>query len=403
MPVMPDLIRDVTGRELAFAARWGGVLSMVYAVMQFLVAPIMGALSDRYGRRPVIMISLAAYSLDFLLLALAPNLAVLLLARILAGAFAATFTTANAYIADISPPEKRAANFGLMGAAFGLGFILGPLIGGFVGDAAGPRAPFLVVAAMGAMNLVYGSIFLPETLKEEHRRAFDWRRANALGSLVEFAKYPALVAIALTIFFYQVGHWTFPSVWAYFAQERFAWTARDIAYSLALVGLCAAFVQGGLTRIVIPRIGERGAAIFGLSVSAVVYPSFGLVTQAWMVYALIPFNALAGFTLPALQGIMSRTLPPNAQGELQGAIAAIAGLSMIIGPFAMTQLFAAFADPGAPVKIGPVTVSEAGAPFYLPGAPFIAAGALAALALATLTIALRNTRRREAEAAAPAE
>ena len=400
MPVMPDLIMDVTGEGRAFAARWGGVLSTVYAVMQFIMSPIIGALSDRYGRRPVILGSLGAYSLDFLLLAVAPNLALLLLARVLAGAFAATFTTANAYIADISPPEKRAANFGLMGAAFGLGFIVGPLIGGLVGDMYGPRAPFYVVAALGAANLVYGFFFLPETLAAENRRAFDWRRANALGSFIHFRQYPMILPIAVTLFLYQLGHWTFPSVWAYYAGEKFSWTPSDIAYSLAAVGLAAAIVQGGLTRVVIPRIGERAAAFCGIGVSILIMPAYAFADQGWMIYAIVPIGALSGFTLPSLQGIMSRTLPANAQGELQGAVASVNGLSMIIGPFVMTQTFAAFAAPGEPVSVGPLVLLENGAPVYFPGAPFMLAGVLTTMAFLVLTNAVRRIQRpRDADAA----
>ncbi len=381
MPVMPQLIMDVTGEGLPDAAQWGGVLTLVFAVMQFLMMPVMGGLSDRYGRRPVILGSLAAYSADFLLMALAPSIGFLIVARSLAGAFAATFSTANAYIADISPPEKRAANFGLMGAAFGLGFIIGPAIGGFLGENFGPRAPFYFVAALGAANLVYGLLSLPETLRPELRRRFDWRRANALGNFAQFARYPAILPIALCIFLYQLAHWTFPSVWAYYAEERFAWTPSDIGLSLMAVGISAAIVQGGLTRAVVPKFGEAAVASFGLSVAILAYVGYGLANEGWMIYVLIPFGALAGFTLPALQSIMSRTMPPDAQGELQGAIAAIGGLSMIIAPWLMTQVFAAFIRPGEPLYVGGVAILPSGAPFYFPGAPFFLACLLAIGAL----------------------
>ncbi|MEE2691367.1 MAG: TCR/Tet family MFS transporter [Pseudomonadota bacterium] len=407
MPVMPQLIMDVTGEDLSHAARWGGRLSLVYAAMQFFMSPVMGALSDRFGRRPVILGSLAAYSADFFLMAVAPTIGFLLLARLLAGAFAATFSTANAFIADISPPEKRAANFGLMGSAFGLGFIIGPAIGGVLGDEFGPRAPFYAVAALGMINLAYGYFFLPESLKPEHRRAFDWKRANALGNFLHFRRYPALLPIALSIFLFQTGHWTFPSVWAYFAEARFNWSPKEIGFSLMAVGLAAAVVQGGLTRVVIPRIGERRAAVFGLAIAAATYFCYGLATHGWMIYALIAFGALAGFTVPALQGIMSRTLPPNAQGELQGAIASIMGLSMIIGPYLMTQVFAAFIEPGRPFLLADVTILEDGAPFYFPGAPFVLASLLALASLAPLAVAFGKIKRprtdKPAEAAAPGE
>lgn len=393
MPVMPKLIMDVTGEDLAHAAQWGGLLSLVYAFMQFFMSPVMGALSDRFGRRPVILGSLAAYSIDFLLMALAPTIGFLLIARILAGAFAATFSTANAFIADISAPEKRAANFGLMGSAFGLGFIIGPALGGVLGDEFGPRAPFYAVAALGAINFVYGFFFLPESLKRENRRAFDWRRANALGNFLHFRQYPTILPIALAIFLFQTGHWTFPSVWAYYAEARFDWSPREIGFSLMAVGLAAAVVQGGLTRVVIPKIGERRAALTGLAIAAVTYCCYGLATQGWMIYALIAVGALGGFTLPALQGIMSRTLPANAQGELQGAVASIMGLSMIIGPYLMTQVFAAFLEPGRPFALAGVTVLEHGAPFYFPGAPFVLASLLTLAALIALVAAFGRIER----------
>jgi DHA1 family tetracycline resistance protein-like MFS transporter len=394
MPVMPQLIMEVSGEDLAHAAKWGGILSFSYAVMQFAMMPVMGALSDRFGRRPVILASLAAYSTDFLLMALAPTIGWLLAARILAGAFSATFTTANAYIADISPPEKRAANFGMMGAAFGLGFIIGPGLGGLLGEHFGPRAPFYFVAMIGAANLVYGLMFLPETLAAENRRAFSLGRANALGNFRRFREYPAILPIALVIFFGQLAHWTFPSVWSYFAEERYGWTPSDIGLSLMAVGVGSAIVQGGLTRLVVPRVGEHAAAIFGMSIATAVYLGYAFADKGWMVYALIPFGALAGFTLPSLQSIMSRTLPANAQGELQGAIGAINGLTMIIGPFLMTQVFSAFAKPGTPFAIGDVVVLPSGAPFYFPGAPFAVASALVLCGLLTLRAAFARERPR---------
>ena len=399
MPVMPQLIIEVTGQDLAHAAQWGGLLSFVYALMQFIMMPVVGGLSDRFGRRPVILASLAAYSFDFLIMAIAPVIGLIVAARLLAGAFAATFSTANAYIADISPPEKRAANFGLMGAAFGLGFIIGPGIGGILGDMYGPRAPFYFVAALGALNFVYGFFILPETLKKENRRPFEWRRANALGNFKQFAQYPVMLPIAGALFLYQLAHWTFPSVWSYFAIERFGWSEKSIGWSLMYVGLMAAIVQGGLTRIVIPKIGERKAALFGVSIAIATYIGFAFSNEDWMVYALITVSALAGLTLPALQGVMSRTIPPNAQGELQGAVAAIASLSMIMGPPLMTQIFAAFSAPGTPFAIGDMTILPHGVSVYLPGAPFLLAALLTMLAFIPLLIAFRRVARPRAEPA----
>lgn len=379
MPVMPELIMEVTGQPRADAARWGGILSMAFAVMQFIMMPVMGSLSDRFGRRPVILGSLAAYSFDFLLMAIAPSLAILFIARILAGSFAATFSTANAYIADISPPEKRAANFGLMGAAFGLGFIIGPALGGLIGDELGHRAPFFAVAGLGFINFVYGWFFLPETHLKENRRKFEWHRANALGAFRHFRQYPVILPIALVMFLYQLAHWAFPSVWAYYAGERFGWSAKQIGFSLMAVGLASAVVQGGLTRIVLPKFGERKAAFFGAAIAVIAYFGYGVVTEGWMVYPLIAFGALAGFTAPALQGIMSRTVPADAQGQLQGAIGSINGVSMIVGPVLMTQIFSAF--------------SRDGAPLYFPGAPFVLASLLTALAIIPLFAAIGRIQR----------
>lgn len=393
IPVMPQLIMEVTGQDLAHAAKWGGVLSLVYAFMQFFMMPVMGALSDRYGRRPIILGSLAAFSIDFLLMAVAPTLAFLLAARVIAGAFAATFSTANAYIADITPADKRAARFGVMGAAFGLGFIIGPGVGGLLGDAFGPRAPFYAVASLGLINFALGWFLLPETLDAAHRRAFDWRRANALGNAAQLAKYPALVPIAVAVFFAQLGHWTFPSVWSYFAQARFDWGPREIGYSLMAVGFSAALVQGGLTKHAVAALGERRAALTGFAIGAVAYLGYGFADQGWMIYLLIAFGALGGFAQPALQAIMSRAMPANAQGELQGMVGALQGLSMIIGPYVMTQVFAAFIAPGEPLTLAGVTLLPDGAPFRFPGASFVLASCLTAISLVILVFAFQKMER----------
>ena len=397
IPVMPKLIMEVTGEGLASAAQWGGYLSFVYALTQFVMMPIVGGLSDRFGRRPVILVSLAAYSFDFLIMAIAPTIGLILAARVLAGAFAATFSTANAYIADISPPEKRAANFGLMGAAFGLGFIIGPGIGGILGEEFGPRAPFFFVAALGAINFIYGLIVLPETLKEENRRPFEWKRANAFGNFKQFAQYPVMLPIAGAILLYQLAHWTFPSVWSYFAMEQFKWSEKSIGWSLMYVGLMAAIVQGGLTRLIVPKLGERKTALLGVSIAITTYLGFAFAMDEWMIYALITVSALAGLTTPALQGIMSRTMPADAQGELQGAVAAIASLSMIVGPPLMTQVFAAFSAPNEAFAIGKTTVLENGVGIYFPGAPFLLAAILTAIAFVPLMIAFRRVARPRAE------
>jgi len=393
IPVMPQLIMDVTGENLASAAQWGGYLSLVYALMQFVMMPIIGALSDSFGRRPVLLVSMAAYSLDFLIMAVAPVIGMIVVARVLAGAFAATYSTANAYIADITPPDERAGRFGMMGAAFGLGFIIGPAIGGILGEYFGPRAPFYFVAGLGALNFVFGYFVLPESLAKEKRRAFDWKRANAFGNLKQFAQYPIMLPIASVLFLAQVAHWTYPSVWSYYAEEKFAWTPGLIGASLMFVGLTAAIVQGGLTRIAVPRFGERATAIFAMSVTAITYVGFGFVETGWMIYLIIAVSALGGLAQPALQGIMSRTMPADGQGELQGAIGVIASISMILGPPVMTQIFAAFSLPGQPFVIAGVTLLPNGAPVYFPGAPFVFSAFLEVCALALLFLAFRKIAR----------
>lgn len=376
LPVMPQLIMDVTGEGLSEAARWGGYISVAYAVVQFVMMPVMGQLSDRFGRRPILLGSLIAYAADFLMLALAPSLTLIFIARIFAGCFAATFSTANAYIADISPPEKRAANFGLMGAAFGLGFIIGPALGGLIGDEYGHRAPFYAVAALGAINFVYGWLFLPETNPPENRRPFNWRRANAFASFRNFRQYPAILPTAAVFFQLALARWSFPAVWAYYAREAVGWSAREVGFSLMAVGLAAAIVEGGLTRIVIPKLGEARAAILGAGIAVVAYVGYAFASAGWMIYALIAFGAFAGFATPALQGIMSKSAPANAQGELQGAIGSLNGVAMILGPLLMTQVFAAFTGEGAPI--------------YFPGAHFLLAALLAASAFLPLMVAVRR-------------
>ena len=402
MPVMPDLIMEVTGEDRARAAQWGGYLSFAYAIMQFIMMPIIGGLSDRFGRRPVLLVSLLAYSIDFLAMAFAPVIGVIVAARLLAGAFAATFSTANAYIADISPPEKRAANFGLVGAAFGLGFVIGPAIGGALGEHYGVRAPFFFVAAVGAVNFIYGYFVLPETLAPQNRRRFEWKRANAFGNFKQFSQYPAILPIAGVMLIAQLAHWTYPSVWAYYAGEKFSWTLAEIGYSLMFVGLMSAVVQAGVVRVVVPRIGEQAAALFGMSVTAVAYIGYALAESDAVVYGLIAFSALGGLTQPAIQGIMSRTIPANAQGELQGAVAALMSIAMVLGPLMMTQIFAAFSAPGEPFVVGNVVVAPQGAPFYFPGAPFAFAAILEICALALLFLAFRRIVRPHGDAA-PAE
>ncbi len=374
MPVMPKLIMELTGEGVGRAAVYGGAMLFLYAGLQFVLAPVVGGLSDRFGRRPVLLLALGGYAVDYMLMGFAPALWWLFLGRAIAGIFGASYSAAGAYIADISPPEKRAANFGLLGAAFGLGFIIGPVIGGYVGHWFGPRAPFFAAAALAGANLVYGFFVLPETLSEGRRRAFDWRRANPVGSLVQMRLHPAVLGLLAAMMLYQISHRVYPAIWSYFAIERFAWTEADIGLSLGAVGVAAALVQGGLTRAVIPRIGEARATTIGLLVGAFVAVGFAIAPNGWVVYALIPISGLAGLAGPAMQGLMSNRVPNDAQGELAGAVASLSSLSAIVGPPALTLVFGAFTGEDAPI--------------YFPGAPFVVAGALSLLAIAVAARAL---------------
>ena len=369
IPVLPRLIVDLTGTDLGNAAVYGGWLMVCYAAMQFLFAPVLGNLSDRFGRRPVLLISLAAFGIDYALMGFAPTIAWLFVGRLIAGIAGSTAATANAFIADVTPPEKRAQNFGLIGAAWGLGFIIGPVIGGFLGEY-GARIPFFAAAALAGLNLLYGLVVLPETLTPEKRRPFSWRRANTLGAMKQMTTFPIVFALFGALVLYQIAHDANPAVWTFYTKLKFSWTERDIGFSMGMVGLMVTIVMGGLTRVIIPRLGETKSAYLGLAAGTIGFIGFALATKGWMMFAFIVPFSLIGLTMPALRGIMSRQIPENAQGELQGALTSIASLTAIVAPLFMTQLFRAFSEPGAA--------------FLFPGAPFLAAGLflLAALAIA---------------------
>ncbi|MGB0507894.1 MAG: TCR/Tet family MFS transporter [Pikeienuella sp.] len=377
MPVMPGLMLELTDKsDLANAALWSGYMVSGYALMQFLFSPTLGNLSDRFGRRPVLMISLSLMTVDYLVMALTPSLSILIAARLMAGAAAATFSTANAYIADISTREKRAANFGLTGAAFGLGFVFGPAIGGYLGDI-GPRIPFFAAAALTFCNLVFGYFVLPESLKNENRRPFDLKRANPLGIIKQIRKFPTVAWFLAAIFLYDLAHYVYPAIWHFFAKENFGWGPSDIGLSLMVVGIGFAVVQGYLIRKMLPRLGEAKTALLGLVLNVFVLVAIALSTEGWMIYALVPITSLSAIVTPALQGLMANRVPDNAQGELQGAVAGLAGLAFVFTPLIMTQLFAVFTD-------------ETG--LYFPGAPFFAAAVFSALAIIPFMKGLKTVR-----------
>ena len=378
LPVMPDLIRELTDLTLGGAALWGGYLSFIYALMQFAAGPTLGNLSDRFGRRPVLLLSLFALAVDYLIMGFAPALWLLFVGRALAGIAGATYATANAFIADISPPHQRAQNFGLLGAGFGVGLVAGPLIGGLAGEL-GTRAPFFAAAALAFANLAYGALVLPESLAPESRRRFDWRRANPLGAARQIAGMPAVAWLFLAMFLFDLAHHVYPAIWSFYAKEAFAWSNAEVGLSLAFVGVCFAVTQGWLIRFILPRLGEAGTAFWGLVVSIAGLVCFGVITQGWMVYVLIFLTALGAVVTPAMTGLMSSRVPGNAQGELQGALASVLGVALIISPVMMTQTFGYF--------------TGATAPIYLPGAPFLGAAALMALALVPFSMGVRRITR----------
>ncbi|MDB5258315.1 MAG: transporter [Chitinophagaceae bacterium] len=379
IPVVPALIEKLTGEGISVAATYGGWLTFAYAVFQFLFSPILGALSDRFGRRPVLLFSLFGLGLDYIFQAFAPTIFWLFIGRIIAGITGASFTTATAYIADISTPEKRAQNFGMVGAAFGLGFIIGPLIGGFA-STGGTHVPFLVAAGLSLINFIYGYFALPESLSMKNRRRFDWKRANPVGSLKQLKKYPLVMGLVGSFVLLFIASHAVQSNWVYYTVYKFQWTEKAVGLSLAFVGIMIAIVQGGLIRFIMPKLGQHGAIYVGLLLNMISLILFGLANQGWMMYAILLPYALAGIAGPAMQGIMSSEVPANEQGELQGGLTSVMSLTSIIGPLLMNNLFAYF--------------TMASAPFLFPGAPFMAGAlmVLVAVFLAYNTLSKSTTK-----------
>lgn len=361
LPVMPDLIQEVEGQGIGQAAVWGGILATIFAAMQFLFGPTLGSLSDRYGRRPVLIISLVIMAFDYVLMALAHTIWFLIIARLIGGITAATQSTSAAYMADISEPHEKAANFGLIGAAFGMGFVLGPLLGGLLAEF-GTRAPFWAAAFLAAANAIFGYFILPETVTDKIRRPFAWRRANPLGAFRNIGTLPGLKKLLLITFVYTIAFFVYPGVWAYFGAERFGWGPGMIGLSLGVFGVGIALVQGLLIKPIINRIGERRAVILGLSIDVLAFVALGFITNGWVALALTPLTALGSIAGPALQGIMSRTASDDQQGELQGTVTSINAVATILAPLMVTQTFWYFTSQTAP--------------FYLPGAPFLLSAVL---------------------------
>lgn len=360
-PVMPDLIEEVTGGSLSQAAVWGGILATTYAVMQFLFGPVIGSLSDRFGRRPILLVSLAIMAVDYLVLATAGTIWLLLAARIVSGITAATYPTATAYITDITPPDQRAARFGLIGACFGVGFVLGPLIGGLLAGI-DTRAPFWAAAAMAAANLIFGAAVLPETVTDRTRRAFTLSRANPLGALRAVARLPGLRRPLACFLILGIAMNVYPAIWPYYGQARFGWDSAMIGASLAVYGISFAAGQILLVGPLIRRFGEHRAATLGMAIDITTLAALGFVTHPVIALAIIPVTALGGVVTPALQAILSRSAEDNAQGELQGVLASLNAIAMITAPLIMTATFSAFTAPGSTL--------------FAPGAPFLLASAM---------------------------
>jgi MFS transporter, DHA1 family, tetracycline resistance protein len=366
IPIMPSLYQELTGGSISEASQYSAYLVFVYALMQFIFSPIIGGLSDQYGRRPVLLLSLLGFGLDFVFLALAPTVIWLFVGRVIAGVAGASFTTANAYIADVTPPEKRAQSFGMLGAAFGLGFIIGPSLGGVLGEL-GTRVPFWVSAGLAFLNWLYGYFILPESLLPENRRKFDFKRANPVGSLLALKKYPYVLALVLSLFLVNVSNFATQGTWSFYTIEKFGWSKMEVGLSLGFVGLMVAIVQGGLIRIIIPKLGQEKSLFLGLGINALGLVAFAFAGSSWLMYAImIPF-ALGGLAGPAFQGIISNQVKKNEQGELQGGLTSLMSIAAIVGQPLMLGLFRVFT-----VGTNPV---------YFPGAPFLVGGLLSVISL----------------------
>lgn len=377
MPVLPQLLLHMGAPDIAAATRTGGILLVTYAGFQFFFGPVLGNLSDRFGRRPIILISLFAYGIDYLLMGFAPSVIWLFVGRAIAGAAGAVYVPSNAFVADVTTPENRARAFGIVSSAFGLGFILGPGIGGLLGEL-GPRAPFFAAAALAGINLLFGWFVLPESLPPERRRSFSWRRANPLGAATMLRHHPALLVHALALAAYLIGNNVYPSTWSFFTTAKFEWSPGMIGLSLVVTGVAMGLVQAFVTGRLVARVGEVSAAVIGFATAGLVALAYAFMTAPWMVFVLTCIGALQAVAYPALNALMSKQIPANAQGELQGGIASLSSIANVIGPVVMTQTLAHF--------------TAANAPTYFPGAAFVLAAAVNIIGLGLLLLR-RNSER----------
>ncbi len=375
IPVLPELVTDFLDGDASRAAAWFGAIASSFALMQFFFAPVLGALSDRFGRRPVILISLFGFGVNYLLLAFAPSLLWLFVARILSGITGASMTTANAYIADISTDETRARNFGLVGAMFGLGFICGPALGGVLGEL-GPRVPFFASAGVVLVNWVYGLAVLPESLPPDKRRKVTWRDANPLGGLRLLGRYPLVAGLAVAFVFMSLSQRGMETIWVLYTHYRYGWEEFENGMTLALFGVAAIVVQGLLVRRVVARVGERRAVLIGMGFSALGMVLFGLASLPWMMVATIAISALGGIAGPSIQALVTGSIRPDEQGGVQGTLTSLISLTAIFAPLISTQLFRRFTGDGALVE--------------LPGAPFFASTAFLLVSVMLIIAAFRR-------------
>ncbi|WII73580.1 TCR/Tet family MFS transporter [Bdellovibrio sp. 22V] len=361
IPSLPDIMRRFVSSETSVSEYFGYFIS-VYALMQFVASPLLGALSDRFGRRSILLVSLLVAGFDYILMAYAPTLEILFAGRILAGLTGANITVAMAYIADVSTDENRSANFGMIGAAFGLGFIIGPAIGGLLGHY-GPHYPFLLAAGMNLLNFLFGLFILPESLAPEMRRQINLAKTNPFSSLLKSLQAKHILGLLLVYFLFQLAGQTHPSIWTLYTETRYQWTTTQVGMSLAVVGILSAIAQGWLTRIVVPKIGEHKAVAWGAFGYTLTFILFALATEGWMMYAILIFSAIFWVAPPALQSLISHNVPPQEQGELQGSLVSLTALACIITPLVTTKLFAVFGAKSASV--------------YVPGAPYFFAAVIA--------------------------
>lgn len=375
IPVIPKLIEHLIHGNISDASSYAGWLTAAYATMQFLFAPVIGNLSDKYGRRPVLLCSLLGFSVDYLFSAFAPTIGWLFIGRIVAGITGASFTTGSAYIADISPADKRAANFGLIGVAFGIGFIVGPVIGGILGKY-DVHYPFIAAAVLALLNATYGYFIMPESLPKENRRDFDIKRANPLGSVLQLSKYKSVIGLAVSLFLVYFAVQSVQTVWTFYTMDKFNWNEAWVGYSLGAVGLFIAIVQGGLIRIIIPKLGQERSIWTGLLLYALGLLLFALAPKGWMMFVFLVPYCLGGIAGPALQGYMSTSVPANEQGELQGGLTSLMSLSSIFGPLVMAEAFYYFTKPNSF--------------FQFPGMPFVIGSVLMLL---SALLAVRSFKR----------